>query len=336
MRYLQVQPGDDVLLCEAPVALQHSCLLLNMESVRVNRHGAGPLSCCNSDHSARKHCVWATFHYSSVFLLTESFQVVVRGNGFYHARNIDQVLCSFKLNDSLTISKFAGWWKLCPLWLCHLRSDRWYSPSLVHVGGVLTVDLGVAPNRSLKSIFIQSCDLWALYCEGLHGVCCCTMNFSVIVTVHVSDVYSKWGHREMKLLPIPLFITSEKEECYLDPLMASSASLFTSLGDTHHKGGPSQACSIPFWCQLLVWWEQACNMEIPCHHCTKQGLLFAVSTARQRTEWQKKIECPVSQQSSFIPRKPCMSGRVKHSMGRELCSFSVYATLVDWAQKRLS
>ncbi|XP_074814663.1 anthrax toxin receptor-like isoform X2 [Natator depressus] len=35
----------------------------------------------------------------------ESFQVVVRGNGFYHARNIDQVLCSFKINDTITINE---------------------------------------------------------------------------------------------------------------------------------------------------------------------------------------------------------------------------------------
>uniref|UniRef100_A0A4W5MEM1 Anthrax toxin receptor 1 n=1 Tax=Hucho hucho TaxID=62062 RepID=A0A4W5MEM1_9TELE len=34
-----------------------------------------------------------------------SFQVVVRGNGFLHARNIEQVLCSFKVNDTLTINE---------------------------------------------------------------------------------------------------------------------------------------------------------------------------------------------------------------------------------------
>ncbi|XP_062855403.1 anthrax toxin receptor 1 [Trichomycterus rosablanca] len=32
----------------------------------------------------------------------ESFQVVVKGNGFLHARNVDKVLCSFKINDTLT------------------------------------------------------------------------------------------------------------------------------------------------------------------------------------------------------------------------------------------
>ncbi|KAG9353974.1 hypothetical protein JZ751_012098 [Albula glossodonta] len=34
----------------------------------------------------------------------QSFQVVVRGNGFLHARNVDLVLCSFRINDTLTLS----------------------------------------------------------------------------------------------------------------------------------------------------------------------------------------------------------------------------------------
>uniref|UniRef100_A0A3Q2ZF08 ANTXR cell adhesion molecule 1c n=1 Tax=Kryptolebias marmoratus TaxID=37003 RepID=A0A3Q2ZF08_KRYMA len=48
----------------------------------------------------------------------ESFQVVVRGNGFLHARNINQVLCSFKINDTITVNeKPAGienTYLLCP------------------------------------------------------------------------------------------------------------------------------------------------------------------------------------------------------------------------------
>ncbi|KAG8008991.1 Anthrax toxin receptor 1, partial [Nibea albiflora] len=49
---------------------------------------------------------------------SKSFQVVVRGNGFLHARNINQVLCSFKINDTITINeKPAGvenTFLLCP------------------------------------------------------------------------------------------------------------------------------------------------------------------------------------------------------------------------------
>lgn len=37
--------------------------------------------------------------------LAEAFQVVVRGNGFLYARNINQVLCNFKINDTVTVSK---------------------------------------------------------------------------------------------------------------------------------------------------------------------------------------------------------------------------------------
>lgn len=40
-------------------------------------------------------------------VLTESFQVVVRGNGFLQARNIDKVLCSFRINDTLTKSEWS-------------------------------------------------------------------------------------------------------------------------------------------------------------------------------------------------------------------------------------
>ncbi|XP_029024800.1 anthrax toxin receptor 1 [Betta splendens] len=35
----------------------------------------------------------------------ESFQVVVRGNGFLHARDVQKVLCSFRINDTVTVMK---------------------------------------------------------------------------------------------------------------------------------------------------------------------------------------------------------------------------------------
>ncbi|NXV76177.1 ANTR1 protein, partial [Atlantisia rogersi] len=57
------------------------------------------------DSILKKSCIEILAAEPSSVCAGESFQVVVRGNGFYHARNIDQVLCSFKLNDSLTISK---------------------------------------------------------------------------------------------------------------------------------------------------------------------------------------------------------------------------------------
>ncbi|CAG5867411.1 unnamed protein product [Menidia menidia] len=35
----------------------------------------------------------------------ENFQVVVRGNGFFHARDVQKVLCSFRINDTVTLMK---------------------------------------------------------------------------------------------------------------------------------------------------------------------------------------------------------------------------------------
>ncbi|CAL8284036.1 unnamed protein product [Arctogadus glacialis] len=43
--------------------------------------------------------------YQVVSDMLERFQVVVRGNGFLHARNTDQVLCSFKLNDTHSLDE---------------------------------------------------------------------------------------------------------------------------------------------------------------------------------------------------------------------------------------
>uniref|UniRef100_A0A8C4W0T0 Anthrax toxin receptor 1 n=1 Tax=Gopherus evgoodei TaxID=1825980 RepID=A0A8C4W0T0_9SAUR len=57
------------------------------------------------DSILKKSCIEILAAEPSSVCAGESFQVVVRGNGFYHARNIDQVLCSFKINDTITISK---------------------------------------------------------------------------------------------------------------------------------------------------------------------------------------------------------------------------------------
>ncbi|XP_031133666.1 anthrax toxin receptor 1 [Sander lucioperca] len=35
----------------------------------------------------------------------ESFQVVIKGNGFLHARDVEKVLCSFRVNDTITLMK---------------------------------------------------------------------------------------------------------------------------------------------------------------------------------------------------------------------------------------
>ncbi|XP_056274550.1 anthrax toxin receptor 1 [Pseudoliparis swirei] len=54
------------------------------------------------DSILKKSCVEILAAEPSSICAGESFQVVVRGNGFLHARNVDQVLCSFRINDTLT------------------------------------------------------------------------------------------------------------------------------------------------------------------------------------------------------------------------------------------
>uniref|UniRef100_A0A452HGC8 Anthrax toxin receptor 1 n=1 Tax=Gopherus agassizii TaxID=38772 RepID=A0A452HGC8_9SAUR len=57
------------------------------------------------DSILKKSCIEILAAEPSSVCAGESFQVVVRGNGFYHARNINQVLCSFKINDTITINE---------------------------------------------------------------------------------------------------------------------------------------------------------------------------------------------------------------------------------------
>ncbi|XP_073722672.1 anthrax toxin receptor 1 [Misgurnus anguillicaudatus] len=56
------------------------------------------------DSIIKKSCIEILAAEPSSVCAGESFQVVVRGNGFRHARNIDQVLCSFKINDTDTLN----------------------------------------------------------------------------------------------------------------------------------------------------------------------------------------------------------------------------------------
>uniref|UniRef100_A0A3Q3JSQ5 Anthrax toxin receptor 1 n=1 Tax=Monopterus albus TaxID=43700 RepID=A0A3Q3JSQ5_MONAL len=57
------------------------------------------------DSIIKKSCIEILAAEPSSVCAGESFQVVVRGNGFFHARNINQVLCSFKINDTVTVNE---------------------------------------------------------------------------------------------------------------------------------------------------------------------------------------------------------------------------------------
>ncbi|KAE8591653.1 hypothetical protein XENTR_v10018529 [Xenopus tropicalis] len=94
------------------------------------------------DSILKKSCIEILAVEPSTVCAGESFQVVVRGNGFYHARNIDQVLCSFKINDTITQnekpSDIQDTYLLCP------------APVLEDVGQV--VYLQVSMNKGLTFI----------------------------------------------------------------------------------------------------------------------------------------------------------------------------------------
>ncbi|KAM6232083.1 anthrax toxin receptor 1 isoform 1-T1 [Spheniscus humboldti] len=53
----------------------------------------------------KKSCIEILAAEPSSICAGESFQVVVRGNGFRHARNVDRVLCSFRINDTVTLNE---------------------------------------------------------------------------------------------------------------------------------------------------------------------------------------------------------------------------------------
>ncbi|KAI1904989.1 hypothetical protein AGOR_G00011340 [Albula goreensis] len=55
------------------------------------------------DSILKRSCIEILAVEPSTICAGESFQVVVRGNGFLHARNVDLVLCSFRINDTLTL-----------------------------------------------------------------------------------------------------------------------------------------------------------------------------------------------------------------------------------------
>ncbi|XP_009072561.1 PREDICTED: anthrax toxin receptor 1-like, partial [Acanthisitta chloris] len=55
------------------------------------------------DSILKKSCIEILAAEPSSICAGESFQVVVRGNGFRHARNVDRVLCSFRINDTVTL-----------------------------------------------------------------------------------------------------------------------------------------------------------------------------------------------------------------------------------------
>ncbi|ETE64612.1 hypothetical protein L345_09619, partial [Ophiophagus hannah] len=67
----------------------------------------------NGGNILKKSCIEILAAKPSSICAGESFQVVVTGNGFRHARNVDRVLCSFRINETVTLKG-----KSAVAWLC--------------------------------------------------------------------------------------------------------------------------------------------------------------------------------------------------------------------------
>ncbi|KAG7476344.1 hypothetical protein MATL_G00081890 [Megalops atlanticus] len=94
------------------------------------------------DSILKRSCIEILAAEPSSICAGESFQVVVRGNGFLHARNVDLVLCSFRINDTVTLMErplvVKDTYLLCP------------APVLQEVGTAAT--LHVSMNNGLSFI----------------------------------------------------------------------------------------------------------------------------------------------------------------------------------------
>ncbi|XP_018589982.1 anthrax toxin receptor 1 isoform X2 [Scleropages formosus] len=77
----------------------------------------------NETQILKRSCIEILAAEPSSICAGESFQVVVRGNGFLHSRNVDKVLCSFRINDTLTLMKrplvVRDTYLLCPAPVMH-------------------------------------------------------------------------------------------------------------------------------------------------------------------------------------------------------------------------
>uniref|UniRef100_A0A672KFY8 Anthrax toxin receptor 1 n=1 Tax=Sinocyclocheilus grahami TaxID=75366 RepID=A0A672KFY8_SINGR len=69
------------------------------------------------DSILKRSCIEILAVEPSSICAGESFEVVVRGNGFLHARDVNRILCSFRINNTLTVSKplvVEDTYLLCP------------------------------------------------------------------------------------------------------------------------------------------------------------------------------------------------------------------------------
>ncbi|XP_043537186.1 anthrax toxin receptor 1-like isoform X2 [Chiloscyllium plagiosum] len=98
------------------------------------------------DSILKKSCIEILAAEPSSICAGETFQVVVKGNGFSHARSVDKVRCSFKINDTVTLTKkplvVEDTYLLCP------------APVLQEVDGVVFLQVSMNEGLSFISSFV--------------------------------------------------------------------------------------------------------------------------------------------------------------------------------------
>ncbi|XP_048474468.1 anthrax toxin receptor 1-like [Rhincodon typus] len=98
------------------------------------------------DSILKKSCIEILAAEPSSICAGETFQVVVKGNGFSHARSVDKVRCSFKINDTVTLTKkplvVEDTYLLCP------------APVLQEVDGAVFLQVSMNEGLSFISSFV--------------------------------------------------------------------------------------------------------------------------------------------------------------------------------------
>ncbi|KAI5624565.1 anthrax toxin receptor 1-like [Silurus asotus] len=80
------------------------------------------------DSILKRSCIEILSVEPSTICAGESFQVVVRGNGFLHARDERRVLCSFRINDTFTINAVMRVVRIAPVTVAPLVSLLFFIP----------------------------------------------------------------------------------------------------------------------------------------------------------------------------------------------------------------
>uniref|UniRef100_A0AAY4AQA2 Anthrax toxin receptor 1 n=1 Tax=Denticeps clupeoides TaxID=299321 RepID=A0AAY4AQA2_9TELE len=139
------------------------------------------------DSILKKSCIEILAVEPSRICAGESFEVVVRGNGFLHARDVDRILCSFHINDSLTLMErplvVKDTYLLCP------------APVLKDEG--TTASLHVSMNNGL-SFISSSVTITTVACVSITppAACSCELCRTVCESRTVSPFYPSLSKKD--------------------------------------------------------------------------------------------------------------------------------------------